>query len=521
MIVGGGPAGLVTALLLARHGVASTLVERRPRVSALPKARGMHARAMEIFRSLDLEQEFVARALPLEPVARIQPTLADPVLRAMPTGGPALTPVSPCEGASVAQDVVEAVLRERVDANPLIEAAWGSRCSSIATDSGGATLGLDTDEDPRTVRARYVVAADGARSTVRAMLGIPMDGEPDFPRQRLIAFRADLRRWVGERPGAIYLLTAAGSVLLWTHPDDRWVLNLAASGTPAVPAVRSVLGTPDLEPEILADGVFSPGTTCAARLRQGPVFLVGDAAHRVTPAGATGMNMAIQDAHNLAWKLAAVLHGSAGPSLLDSYPAEREPIGRRNAAESRAAWAAGVEAIGAGPAAGRAPARGVREIDMGHAYRSAAVLDDERPDPPCPAGVDYLPTAAPGRRAPHLWVRPGVSTIDLFGDGFVLLVTGEGGCWRAAHPTEGLRVAVISEPGFAQLYGIDPDGAVLVRPDGHVAARWRSAPSGAARDLVRDALAVVLGTGAGSGLAAAQRPWQNSTPRAVFYASSD
>jgi len=125
----------VTALLLARHGVRSTLVERRPGVSVLPKARGMHARAMEIFRSLDLERQFVARSLPLQPVARIQATLADPVLRSMPTGGPALAPVSPCEGASVAQDVVETVLRERVDADPLIEAAWGSRCVSIDSDS--------------------------------------------------------------------------------------------------------------------------------------------------------------------------------------------------------------------------------------------------------------------------------------------------------------------------------------------------------------------------------------------------
>lgn len=125
----------MTALLLARHGVRSTLVERRPGVSVLPKARGMHARAMEIFRSLDLERQFVARSLPLQPVARIQATLADPVLRSMPTGGPALAPVSPCEGASVAQDVVETVLRERVDADPLIEAAWGSRCVSIDSDS--------------------------------------------------------------------------------------------------------------------------------------------------------------------------------------------------------------------------------------------------------------------------------------------------------------------------------------------------------------------------------------------------
>lgn len=274
LVVCGGPAGLVTALVPARQGVASTLVERRTRVSGLPKARGMHARAMEIFRSLDLEKDFVARALPLEPVARVQPTLADPVLRSMPTGGPAPTPVSPCDGASVAQDVVEAVLRERVDASPLIEATWGSRCTAIATDPGGVTGWLDAGQGPRPVRARYLVAADGARSTVRELLGIPMDGEADFPSQRLIAFRADLRRWVGERPGAIYLLTAAGSVLLWTHPDDRWVLNLALSDASAAAAVRTVLGTPDLRRDVRHRAgrcsARAPRRACRGPLAVGP-----------------------------------------------------------------------------------------------------------------------------------------------------------------------------------------------------------------------------------------------------------
>ncbi len=513
VIVGGGPAGLVTALLLARAGVLCTLVERRAEVSALPKARGMHARAMEIFRSLDpgLEREFQAHALPLEPVARVQATLAAPVAAAFPTGGPALAEVSPCEGASVAQDVVESVLRDRVDRQPSIRALWGARCTSIEADASGALVGLSVPGRPdRQVRATFVVAADGARSAVRQLLGIPMQGPPDFPEQRIISFRADLSEWVGPRPGAIYLLTGSRSVLFWTHPDDRWVLTRSASPTPAAEMLRSALGTPDLVPEILVDNTFSPGTTCAERLRHGPVFLVGDAAHRVTPAGGTGMNMAIQDAHNLAWKLAAVLGGRADPVLLDSYAAEREPIGRLNAADSRAAWLAFAQ--GGSPS----PGRGMREIDMGHTYRSGAVFGDDgdmpsdtgdgrdgkgeegrsHGSPAGAGGADYRPTAAPGRRAPHLWLAPGRSILDLFGDDFVLLTGPAGDCWCSIRPGPGLRVEVVGAAEFPDRYGVGPGGAVLVRPDGHVAARWPTTPTvgpGGPAALVEGALRTVLG----------------------------
>jgi len=163
--------------------------------------------------------------------------------------------------------------------------------------------------------------------------------------------------------------------------------------------VRDVLGVPDLPVEILGSNRWTAAAQTAARYAHGPIFLVGDAAHRFPPAGATGVSTAMHDAHNLAWKLAAVLRGHAGQALLDSYAEEREPVGRRNTDETGTAWSRLFNTNGA-PFAGRSLA----QIDMGYQYRSSAVTIDGSPDAD-PPGADYEPTAAPGCRAPHLWVN--------------------------------------------------------------------------------------------------------------------
>jgi 2-polyprenyl-6-methoxyphenol hydroxylase-like FAD-dependent oxidoreductase len=401
--------------------------------------------------------------------------------------GPDDAPVSPCEGLSISQDVFEEVLREHARGWDIAQVRTGVELETLDVTAEGALAGLRerSSGERSQVRARYVIAADGARSPIRERLGITLTGAEDLGAQRMIAFRADLTSWAGPRPRGIYFLTDHGAALIWTHPDHRWIVNVPAMGEQddaddPTATIRRTLGLPDLPVEVLASSNWTAAALTATDYASGPVFLVGDAAHRFPPAGATGVSTAMHDAHNLAWKLASVLNGHSSPVLLDTYAGEREPVGRRNVSETGAAWSKVWDPSGP-PFAGRS----LRQIDMGYQYRSAAIVPDGGPDAD-PPGADYLPGAAPGCRAAHLWISTPDgrrSTIDLFDRDLVLLTPPDGHPWRAAAADLALphTSQVITEPEWPALYGITSTGAVLVRPDGHVA--WRAPGLGAVTEL--------------------------------------
>jgi putative polyketide hydroxylase len=478
VIVGAGPAGLTASLLLSRAGVDSLLVDRNRAPSPLPRARGVHARAMEILRVAGVEADLRAAQLPIRSGLEWRDTLTSEPDRELSLPASVDDGTSPCEGLAVAQDVFEAVLRRHVEAAAGRPARWGTRLEAMRVVADGALVTLREVDAGRvgTVRAQYVLAADGARSAVRASIGIPLQGAPDLGRQRAVAFRANLSRWTGARPRGMYFLTGLPGVLYWTHPDHRWVIDGPdIHRTEAERFVRSALGSVDVPVEVLTDHTWSPGAKSAETYRAGPVFLLGDAAHRVTPIGASGMSMAIHDAHNLAWKIAAVTQGRAGAGLLDTYSVEREPVGRLNAAESRQAWQRAFD-FASPPPAGRS----MREVDLGYRYASAAVIGDGNACAP-PLG-DPADPAAPGHRAPHLWLDAAPhrrSTIDLFDQRFVMLHGPAGAAWASVGSSgiddsgTSLEVHVISDPAWPTRYGVEPSGAVLVRPDGHVAWRHR------------------------------------------------
>jgi putative polyketide hydroxylase len=309
-----------------------------------------------------------------------------------------------------------------------------------------------------------------------------------------------LRPYIEDRPAALYYIEQPDlrATFLTINGADRWgflVHSLSLYGFTkdnlpperCVELVRRAVGAPDLPVEVLGVSFWTCSAMVAERFRRGDVFLVGDAAHETTPSGGFGMNLGVQDAQNLAWKLAAVLKGDAGPALLDSYEAERRP----HAADVVRATFLNMSSLDrtkrvTDAKLPRAEYLNEQGLIFGACYQSSAIVPDGSPPPdPDLSVTEYLPSARPGCRAPHVnLAREGqaVSTIDLYGQGFVLLAAGGGAAWRAA--AEGLTrsrldVHVIGEDlvdaddAWGAAYGVTPGGAVLVRPDGYVA--WRAA----------------------------------------------
>ena len=490
LIAGAGPAGVVAALLLGDFGIDTVLIDRRATVSELPRARGVHARATEVLRQLRIESDMVAAALPTDARMEVRTTLAEPAVHTEPTGGETFTPVSPCEGISIAQDVFEGVLRAHLPSRRTVSMRLGHRLTGLVTDPAGARATIvDADGQTSTVHAAYVIGADGWRSDVRRLAGISFVGD-ELGTQRSVRFRADLTRWLGSPPPSFVRMDTADAILLPTHPDHRWVSFHIADLGPDDPKelVTRMLGV-DTEAEVLGDVRWETGIQYAERLRHGRVLLAGDAAHRVTPIGATGITSAMADGHNLAWKLAGVLHGWARDFLLDTYAVERGAVAQSACAANHTLWQA---------ARTRQPSGiDLRMLDMGYRYVSSIVTPDGGSPQEVPA--TYVQSAAPGARAPHVWLDHDArrSTIDLFGRSFVLLVAG-----RAASPASQVpdrtdvpvEVHTLDDPNALEAYQLEQGGAVLVRPDGHVA--WRS-PNAA--DLSVDRLMGAVLASAGRG----------------------
>lgn len=343
LIVGGGPVGLTASILLSRLGVRSLLVERHPGTSIHPKARGINARTMEVFRQCGVEEAVRAAGLPPAKgrfIIWARSLAGEELERRIPwrsrDDAAPLGPAAPCV---CAQDDLEPVLRGFAESLGNGALRFGSELTTFEQDEEGVTAALRAAGVQTRVRARYLIAADGARSRVREALGIPMQGTPALYRSVNVLLRADLTPWVADRPATLYFIEQPGlrATFLTINGVNRWgfLINLPVTAsveqyTPerCAAVVRAAAGVPHLDVEILGVDPWVAAAQVAERYRHGRVFLAGDAAHHMPPTGGFGLNTGVQDVHNLAWKLAAVLHGWAEPALLDSYEVERLPYGR-------------------------------------------------------------------------------------------------------------------------------------------------------------------------------------------------
>ena len=532
LIVGGGPVGLTTSILLSRYGVASRLVERHPGTAFHPKARNINMRTMEVFRQCGVEDAVRTAGLAIERTVYLiwaESLAGREIERRVPRRSNALgTAPSAVRHCLCAQDDLEPALRNYAEMLAPGTIAFGTELTGFEQDANGVTATVRGADGEEQIRAKYMVAADGARSRVRPALGIPLHGMREVYRSINVLMSADLEQWVKDRPAAIYLIQQPGlrCTFLTINGANRWgfLINLPidASFEPynaerCAEVVRKAAGVPDLEVRILGIDPWVAAALVADRFTAGRVFIAGDAAHEMPPTGGFGLNTGVQDAHNLAWKLAAVLTGWAKPELLDTYDAERRPWGQWVTDEALAhAYSMGRgpqhdTASGDSPALARPEFHSELGVIFGASYTSPAVIPDGTDPPELTNRVSqYVPTARPGARAPHLWFQTNghrTPTHDLIGTGFVLFAGELGAPWRDAAravsaslgvPLTAYTVGAQADLGdpdgqWAETFAVEKDGAVLVRPDGHVAWRQRCGISDPAREIERVMRAMSLG----------------------------
>lgn len=582
LIVGAGPTGCTLALLLARAGIPSTIIERHAEPQQHPAACILNTRTMEVFREIGVESQVMNACQDVFAHGRITwvVSLAGRELghcSALPPDPDHLLSLSPTHTVQFPQHRLEPMLWQSVERQPLITFRKRARVISVRQDEKSVTV---VTTDPATgayseIHGGYLAACDGASSAVRDELGIASDG-PIFQHMVGIHFHSDLGDLVNERKSILYWVLNAQlmGVLIAHWLPTEWVLFAPYFPPQQRPQdfseavcrrlIDMACGCSPADLEVKHVGTWVLAARLARSFRHSRVFLCGDAAHSFPPTGGLGLNTGVQDAHNLAWKLAAVVRERAHPRLLDTYERERRPVARANLDHSvrnflnmnalpRVAGldpdhTASLAAVQTSAVFRRLPIGwqrrlvdtavtvGLRRlsrldadgpdadarrqrfrdllpeqephyrflgIDLGFAYTDGAVVPEStaKPEAANPV-VDYRPTTWPGARLPHCWLRRNgerLSTLDLTDGTRFVLLTHEAGrrYWRdvvaalqttlavpvvcLAIGTEGTADLRDEDGVWPQLSEIEDAGAILVRPDGHVA--WRCSRSDSDSDL--------------------------------------
>jgi 2-polyprenyl-6-methoxyphenol hydroxylase-like FAD-dependent oxidoreductase len=510
LIVGRGPVGLSAAIELGRRGVDCTIVEPRLTVSQLrPRAKTTSVRTMEHFRRWGLAER-IREVAPLkvdwsQDVVFCTSLLGHEVMRFANCFGlsPQRTELCAEAGQQIAQPLVEEVLREAVSDLESCQLCLGWSLHTLQQhDDGVETTIMNERGEQRQIRASYVVGCDGARSAVRAAIGAHYVGTSDLRPNFGFVFRAPglaVRQPHGPAVQYWVLNPACPGVLGRMDMGDRWwagVNGVSAEVGQADPhaLIRGLVGT-EIDAEVLGTDPWTARMLLADRYRRDRVFLAGDAAHLNPPWGGHGFNTGIGDAVNIGWKMAALLDGWGEENLLESYEAERRPVAERTIREAVANMSVLAPELGnaelatpglVGEQARRGAAQVIRAtkdrefhslgIVLGYQYDASPVSVDDG-TPPLPEGQDYIPTARPGARLPHLWLPDGASLYDRLGNGLSLLRLRDDANMvpfieAAATRSVPLTVIELRGPTLEERYGAS---LLLVRPDQHVAWRGMSA----------------------------------------------
>ncbi len=579
LVVGGGGCGLTSSLILSDLGVDHLLIERHAGTSLLPKAHYLNQRTMEVFRQHGVADAIYAVGTPMAQMSKVRwrtslggtgPLDGKTFYEIDAFGGGKVAPLyqrdSPCPSSNYPQVRLEPLLRAHAEKRAPGKLRFGHELVSFTQDADGVTAIIkDVEKDqPLTVRARYMIGADGGK-TVGPALGVAMDGIKNIARIVSSHVTADLSPWWDDACLITWFINpdhggtfGSGAMVpmgpTWGRHSEEWTIHFnfnpddpeQIDEVSVLPRLRALLKLPDTPMTVHKVSHWTLEAVLADRYQVGRVFLAGDAAHRHPPTTGLGLNTAVQDAHNLAWKLAAVVHGRAHPSLLDSYASERQAIGRRNVdwamftalnhgvldagmgfspLHTDALRAANFEMFFSDTPMGatrRARATEVFEtqrtefqahdLEIGFCYTAGALIDDGTPPPiPDPMGGNYQATTHPGHRLPHAWLSHAgqrLSSHDLAGSegAFVLITGNDGVAWQSAATVvaERLGVKLVQaaigagqaytdvDGQWAALREISEQGALLVRPDNHVGWRCHAAVGDATATL-ESALRGLLG----------------------------